>query len=693
MPKHDRSDAQPGRNKPYSRPNQSRPRLAHYDHASSSQSRRPYNPSNQHSDAIVKPPRPQKVVKPPKQQSQSLDLSNSPLTAPPSLGDYPQLSKLNLTNTTVDSIAFVATVASTLTWLNVSGNDLSQDGAWTGIDQLKTLFVLNASHCSLTAVPSCVASLSSLKALVLSHNSLTRLEHLVNLPDLNTIVVSNNQLGALPSSLSTLPSLKKISAAHNKLTSSTLPDLSSLSHLSELRLNDNPSLTSLPPHFGIWGKAPLLPSDSNTASASTSARAGLVEDRRRSKGRQGLEILDLGNCGFKSWFGLKELARQDGVVNLGLKGNKAAEEAIKESGVEEFKHKLTVLLPSLRILDNNRFDPKFAGLKARRASRTSEQAILESGPMGLALNKARENSVEISKDSIRLLEIERENRKRRKRGLEEVDLEVERKRREEKRLAKEERRKKWEEEELAKKEQEEEARKGKKREVEEGGETERKKQNGKDKRAERATVIEGGDAQASGTAASVPSTTNSADADAPTQRKRARRSKADKSALASFVGDSSTSTSTSKPAKSTKTKQPKAIGGSLAATPGELPSPNPRTAPASTPAKPPSAEPEPEKPVKTSVAKIIEVRRTDGAQRSGNGKDKGKGKKGKNDELDAEKERQKRELDLGALLGLGQGQGEKQAGQVVEEEQKEQGGSGLAALGGGWGGAIGGGWD
>ncbi|GAA5972496.1 hypothetical protein JCM11641_001871 [Rhodosporidiobolus odoratus] len=190
MPKDDRSDAQPGRNKPYSRPNQSRPRSAHYDHASSSQSRRPYNPSNQHSDAIVKPPRPQKVVKPPKQQSQSLDLSNSPLTAPRFLDDHPKLSKLNLTNTTVDSIAFVATVASTLTWLNVSGNDLSQDGAWNGIDQLKTLFVLNASHCSLTVVPSCVASLSSLKALVLSHNSLTRLEHIVNLPDLNTIGIS-----------------------------------------------------------------------------------------------------------------------------------------------------------------------------------------------------------------------------------------------------------------------------------------------------------------------------------------------------------------------------------------------------------------------------------------------------------------------------------------------------------------------
>lgn len=201
--------------------------------------------------------------------------------------------------------------------------------------------VLNASHCGLTEVPTCVASLSKLKALVLSHNSLTTLRHVANLPDLNTVgalsrpcalllsrtrahacspcpdppppVVSNNALTALPSSLATLPALKKISAAHNRLTSSSLPDLSALAHLHEVRLNDNPTLTSLPPHFGTWGKA---------------------------DGAKGLEILDLGNCGFESWFGLRELAKQAAVVNLGLKGNKVAEDAVRDTGFDQFKAKV-----------------------------------------------------------------------------------------------------------------------------------------------------------------------------------------------------------------------------------------------------------------------------------------------------------------------------------------------------------------
>lgn len=50
--------------------------------------------------------------------------------------------------------------------------------------------VLNASHCGLTVVPLCIARLSTLKALVLSHNSLTKLEHVADLPDLNTIGAS-----------------------------------------------------------------------------------------------------------------------------------------------------------------------------------------------------------------------------------------------------------------------------------------------------------------------------------------------------------------------------------------------------------------------------------------------------------------------------------------------------------------------
>lgn len=52
-----------------------------------------------------------------------------------------------------------------------------------------------------------------------------------------------------------------------------------------------------------------------------------------------MEIVDLGACGFGDWSGLKELAGQDTIVNLGLKGNAVAE-AAKLEGFEEFRRKV-----------------------------------------------------------------------------------------------------------------------------------------------------------------------------------------------------------------------------------------------------------------------------------------------------------------------------------------------------------------
>lgn len=148
-------------------------------------------------------------------------------------------------------------------------------------------------------------------------------------------VVSNNQLTSLPSTLTSLPSLKKISASHNLLTSSGLPNLSSLSHLHELRFSNNPTLTSLPSHFGQWGKQPLPPSE--TDNEERGGRRG-----GKQKAKQGIEILDLTACGFENWFGLKAIAQQDGIVNLGLKGNKVAEDAMTSGGgFEEFKSKVS----------------------------------------------------------------------------------------------------------------------------------------------------------------------------------------------------------------------------------------------------------------------------------------------------------------------------------------------------------------
>lgn len=67
---------------------------------------------------------------------------------------------------------------------------------------------------------------------------------------------------------------------------------------------------------------------------------------KRQKGRQGLEILDLGNCGFESWMGLKELAKQSAIVNLGLKGNKVTADALEEEAFDELKSKVRFPPPS-----------------------------------------------------------------------------------------------------------------------------------------------------------------------------------------------------------------------------------------------------------------------------------------------------------------------------------------------------------
>ncbi|KAL8281127.1 hypothetical protein RQP46_006485 [Phenoliferia psychrophenolica] len=325
-----------------------------------------------------------------KAASSTLDLSNTALTIPPSLSpaSFPDLHKLDLSNCGLTSLAFVKEAKLSLTWLNVSGNKLDGPGAWDGVEELKGLFVLNASNCGLTRVPSAVASLSSLKALVLSHNSLSSLgPHISRLPDLNSLIVSHNTLTSLPKTLATLPSLKKLSASHNALVSGSLPDLSPLEHLREIRFSNNPTLDALPDHFASWGKG---------------------QDESGKPGR-GLEIVDLGQCGFQDWVGLKALVGQTNVVNLGLKGTKVGEEAL-EDGFEAFRGKITILLPSLRILNDVRFDAKFQDLKKRRESRAPEVAILDAGPMGRAINEASAQPVLIPEALIE----ERDKRKQRR---------------------------------------------------------------------------------------------------------------------------------------------------------------------------------------------------------------------------------------------------------------------------------------
>ncbi|GAA5961321.1 hypothetical protein JCM3765_004373 [Sporobolomyces pararoseus] len=579
------------------------------------------------------------------QQSQALDLSGQTLSEPPNLAkEYPRLGKLNLTDCGLTNIGWISQVKNTLTWLNLSGNKLRDKSAWQGIDQLKTLYVLNASHCELTEVSQCISSLQSLKALVLSHNSLTSLEHIRNLPDLNTIVVSNNQLTSLPSTLTSLPSLKKISASHNLLTPTGLPNLSSLSHLHELRFSHNPNLTSLPSHFGGWGKQPL-PAGGESNERPEHGRRGRGVAGSVSK-RQGIEILDLSSCGIENWYGLRAIAEQDGIVNLGLKGNKVALDAMggeegagTTAGFEEFKSKLTILLPNLRILDSIRFDAKHFELKTLRASRTPEQALLDAGPMALELlaKKSKEDKEKIELEKVEAIlrerEREKENKRRRRKGLEELGDGSRRKEREER----------------LKKEREDQAlEKGEANEaVEEADEQTSKEPPRKKKKRE------------SKKEAGTASTTTSAATPDPTPyksaKKREMRQKSQGGVLDALKADPSDSASLS--ATGTQTE------GSKESRETE---------------KEKEKEKESEKKQKTSVLKVIEVKKS---------KDRGKGKKG---DLGGVQEEKTEKVDVGELLGLGKKNEESKEG---ENEEKKGGVFDVLGSSSGTGMFGGGGWD
>ena len=147
-------------------------------------------------------------------EDSSLDLSGTKLLAPPTFSQHAGLRKLNVSNCGLTSLSFVRELRRSLTWLNVSGNNLRDPDSWGGVNELSGLFgefavssyrrpvlelemtrndtvrlraVLNASECQLTQVPSVVEVLHSLKALVMTHNSLKKLDHVKNLRDLNTI--------------------------------------------------------------------------------------------------------------------------------------------------------------------------------------------------------------------------------------------------------------------------------------------------------------------------------------------------------------------------------------------------------------------------------------------------------------------------------------------------------------------------
>ena len=138
MPKLSHSGQKPAQGKPYARRRDEQKPPAGSD-------RTPYPPRPRKPGHSDQPKRHAKVDgaaqgSKPQRASQQLDLSGQELTQLPRLADYAALSKLNLSNCGLTETSFVKDAARSLTWLNVTGNDLSRDGAWNGVESLSTLF-------------------------------------------------------------------------------------------------------------------------------------------------------------------------------------------------------------------------------------------------------------------------------------------------------------------------------------------------------------------------------------------------------------------------------------------------------------------------------------------------------------------------------------------------------------------------
>ncbi|KAF9947410.1 hypothetical protein BGZ72_010575 [Mortierella alpina] len=256
------------------------------------------------------------------QQLKDLNLSKKDINHIEDISTCVNLHKLILSHNSLSSADALAGIQylPSLTLLNLSGNQLD---SFEGVQRLKTLFVLNMSHNDLNRISIHIEKLVNLKALVLNNNRIKVVDHLGGLTELNTIVLSHNRIQELPS-FPLLTKLTKLSAAHNEIRQ--IPDLSENGLLKELRLNHNKLVT--------------IPDSLRRCTA--------------------LDILDLGGNMLREWSDVAPLGSLMHLINLNLQGNPICDKP-------DYKKKILELVPSLRVLDGERFDPRFLEIKAKRA--------------------------------------------------------------------------------------------------------------------------------------------------------------------------------------------------------------------------------------------------------------------------------------------------------------------------------------
>ncbi|KAL7748376.1 hypothetical protein RI367_006338 [Sorochytrium milnesiophthora] len=212
--------------------------------------------------------------------------------------------------------------------LDVSDNQLD---SLAGLEAFRQLVVLNVSGNRIHALSPHLLKLTHLGALIAKDNFVRRVENLAACTQLNTLVLSHNRLESLDgSALASCTQLKKLSVTHNPLLKH-IPDLSANKQLKELRLS-NCAITKVPESIA---------------------------------GNQALEIVDLGSNQLGSYTDVVNLAALPKLVSLTLQGNPVCGAQDKKAD-QEYRDKVTTLLPTLRVLDNVRFDEKYLQRKLKR---------------------------------------------------------------------------------------------------------------------------------------------------------------------------------------------------------------------------------------------------------------------------------------------------------------------------------------
>ena len=238
---------------------------------------------------------------------------------------FEALKRLNLSKNLLESKGSLTGIQYNkgLTYLNLSNNSISSADL---LRNLQKLVVLNLSHNKLTAIPLMVKNFKELKGLILNDNEIGFIPPELQLPaSVNTIVLSNNQIEDISNLCKKkLVGLTKISLSHNQIR--VLPSMrEEFPELKELRLAHN-KITKLK-----------------------------VENLSYS-----LEILDLGNNLISTLDDIKVLSNLKNLTQVSFKGCPIC------TNIPSYKDDIKQLIPTLRILDGERFDENFLKRKRKK---------------------------------------------------------------------------------------------------------------------------------------------------------------------------------------------------------------------------------------------------------------------------------------------------------------------------------------